>query len=557
MARVCGVMVMEYDYVIAGGGSAGCVLAARLSEDPSVSVCLIEAGGAGRDFIIRAPALVAAMVSGRPKINNWALFTEPQAGLNGRRGFQPRGRTLGGSSAINAMLYIRGHPSDYDDWANDGADGWDWASCLPWFLRAEGNARGASAWHGADGPLQVGDQRQPRAITRAFIEACAALQIPRNDDFNGPEQAGAGLYQVTQFHQGPRKGERCSAAAAWLHPAMSRPNLTVLTQARAERVTLDGKRATGVTFRRRGRRHHARARREVIVSGGAFGSPRLLMLSGIGPADELRAHGIEVVHELPSVGQNLQDHLDYILSCHSRRADVIGLNPAGTLRLIRAGLEWRRSGEGLFASPMAEGAAFLKSDPELARPDLQLHFVIGIVDEHLRKIHLANGYSCHVCVLRPHSRGHVGLMDANPASPPRIDPGYLSDPRDLALMMKGARMMEAIMESPALEPWRGKRLYPHNGSDTALEADIRNRADTIYHPAGTCRMGRDPLAVVDPHLRVRGLEGLRVVDASVMPRLIGGNTNAPTTMIAERAAAFIRACEEPATFSPFHEHAGA
>lgn len=537
---------MEFDYVIAGGGSAGCVLAARLSEDPSVSVCLIEAGGAGRDFLIRAPAMVAAMVSGRPKINNWALFTEPQPGLNGRRGFQPRGRALGGSSAINAMLYIRGHPSDYDDWADDGAEGWDWAACLPWFRATEGNARGACDWHGADGPLQVGDQRQPRAITEAFIAACEGLQIPRNADFNGPEQAGAGLYQVTQFHTGPRKGERCSAAAAWLHPAMARPNLTVLTRARADRITLDGKRATGVAFTRRGRQYHARARREVILSGGAFGSPRLLMLSGIGPADELRAQGIAVAHEMPGVGQNLQDHLDYILSYHSKRNDVIGLNPAGTLRLIRAGLDWRRSGEGLFASPMAEGAAFLKSDPTQSRPDLQLHFVVGIVDDHLRKIHLASGYSCHVCVLRPHSRGHVGLTDAHPASPPRIDPAYLSDPRDLALMTKGARSMEAIMESPALAPWRGKRLYPHNGSDAALEADIRNRADTIYHPVGTCRMGRDPLAVVDPQLRVHGLDGLRVVDASVMPRLIGGNTNAPTMMIAERAASFIRQAENTA-----------
>lgn len=537
---------MEFDYVIAGGGSAGCVLAARLSEDPSVSVCLIEAGGEGRDFVIRAPAMVAAMVSGRPTINNWALHTEPQPGLNGRRGFQPRGKALGGSSAINAMLYIRGHPSDYDDWANDGAEGWDWASCLPWFLRTEGNARGASDWHGAEGPLQVGDQRQPRPITGAFIEACEGLQIPRNDDFNGPTQDGAGLYQVTQFHQGPRKGERCSAAAAWLHPVLHRPNLTVITHARAERVTLDGKRATGLVFSRRGRRHHASARREVILASGAFGSPKLMMLSGIGPADALRAHGLDVAHELPGVGQNLQDHLDYILSYRSKRPDVVGLNPAGLVRLIRAGLDWRRSGEGLFASPMAEGAAFLKSDPALDRPDLQLHFVVGIVDEHLRKIHLANGYSCHVCVLRPHSRGHVDLVDANPASPPRIDPAYLSDQRDLDLMMKGARMMEAIMESRALAPWRGRRFYPHDGSDTALEADIRNRADTIYHPVGTCRMGRDPLAVVDPQLRVQGLEGLRVVDASVMPRLIGGNTNAPTIMIAERAAAFIRQPQEAA-----------
>lgn len=532
---------MEYDYIIIGGGSAGSVLAAELSQDPQTTVCLIEAGGSGRGLLVRAPALVAGMISGRPKLNNWALFTEPQPALNGRRGFQPRGRCLGGSSAINAMLYVRGQPADYDTWADLGAEGWDWETVRPWFLAAERNQRGAGAWHGADGPLQVADQSAPRKISHAFVEACAAHQIPPNDDFNGPRQEGAGLYQVTQFFDGPGKGERCSAAAAWLFPAMARPNLTVLTRARAERITLDGGRATGVVLRQRGRRKLLRARREVILSAGAFHSPHLLLLSGIGPVDELRAHGIAPQHELPGVGQNLQDHLDYVLSWHSLRRDVVGLNPRGLRRLAKAGMRWRKTGAGLFASPMAEGGAFIRSAPDVSRPDLQLHFVVGIVDDHMRKLHFADGYSVHVCVLRPESRGSVGLRDARPSSPPRIDPRYLSDPRDLALLMQGARLTEAVMESPPLAPWRGRRLYPHDGTDAGLMADIRARADTIYHPVGTCRMGSDDMAVVDPQLRLRGLDGLRVVDASVMPTLVSGNTNAPTMMIAARAAAMIRA----------------
>jgi choline dehydrogenase-like flavoprotein len=531
---------MEYDYVIAGGGSAGAVLAARLSEDASVTVCLVEAGGEGRGFLIRAPAMVAAMVSGRPKINNWAFQTVQQPGLNGRRGFQPRGKALGGSSAINAMLYVRGHPADYDEWADLGAEGWDWASVLPWFRQAEGNVRGASDLHGADGPLQVADQRQPRAISQAFVQAAAEAQVGGNGDFNGPRQDGAGLYQVTQFHSGPRKGERCSAAAAYLHPVMGRTNLTVMTGTRALRVMLDGRRATGLVVRRGGREITLRARREVILSLGAFGSPQVLMLSGVGPEAELRAQGLPVVHDLPGVGQNLQDHLDHVLTWTSKRTDVVGLNPAGLWRLVRAGLDWRRTGEGLFASPMAEAGAFLHSRPGLSRPDLQVHFVVGIVDDHLRRLHLANGFSSHVCVLRPESRGTVGLNDANPVSPPRIDPAFLSDPRDLDALVAGAKTMERVLQGAALEPWRGKRLYPHDGSDAAWTADIRARADTIYHPVGTCRMGRDPMAVTAPDLRVHGVDGLRVVDASVMPRITGGNTNAPTIMIAERAAVMIR-----------------
>lgn len=531
---------MEYDYIIAGGGSAGAVLAARLSEDPSITVCLIEAGGQGKSFLINTPAMVAAMVSGRPRLHNWAFRTEPQPHLNHRRCYQPRGKALGGSSAINGMLYVRGHPSDYDHWADLGADGWDWQSVLPYFLKSEGNSAAFGPFHNADGPLRVTDQQSPHAITRAFVQAMAAIQVPKNPDFNGESQFGAGLYQVTQFPTGPRKGRRCSAAAAFLHPVMGRPNLTVLTGALAERILLDGTRAKGLIVKQKNRRLSLQARREVILSAGAFGSPQLLLLSGIGPEEDLRAHGIPIAHALPGVGQNLQDHLDHTLLWRSPRPDVVGFNPAGLLRLLRGWRPFRDHGTGVLTSPGAEGGAFLMSRPGLQIPDLQVHFMVAIVDDHMRRIHLADGWSAHICVLRPESRGHVGLRDANPASPPRIDPNFLSAPGDLAALKAGVRLLEQAMAAPPLAPWRGRRLYPHDGSDAAIEADIRARADTIYHPVGTCRMGRDAMAVVDPDLRVKGLEGLRVVDASVMPSLIGGNTNAPTIMIAEKAADLIR-----------------
>lgn len=534
---------MAYDYVIAGGGSAGAALAARLSQDPSVEVCLIEAGGEGRDLLIRAPAGTVTMLPGRPRYNNWAFSTEPQPGLGGRRGYQPRGRTLGGSSAINAMLYVRGHPSDYDGWADLGCEGWSWREVLPYFRRAEGNQRGADDLHGDSGPLRVRDQPSPRPVSLAFVEACAQTQIRRNDDFNGPDQEGAGLYQVTQFWDGPHKGERCSSAAAYLHPHMgTRPNLTVITKAQATGIVFDGGRATGISYRKGRRDHVAAARREVILSAGAFGSPQLLLLSGVGPAQELAAHGIAVRHELPGVGKNLQDHLDFILVWKSRETDLFGLGARGTVNLMRHIKQWRRDGSGMIATPSAEAGAFLKSEPGLDRPDLQLHFVIGMVDDHARKLHLGYGYSCHVCALRPFSRGEVGLADADPLSPPRIDPRYLSDERDAALLLKGAKLTRDILSAPALAKYRHKEVYTEGvTSDDELMRHIRARADTIYHPVGTCRMGRGPMAVVDPELRVHGVAGLRVVDASVMPQIVSCNTNAPTIMIAERAAEFIRA----------------
>ena len=533
---------MDFDFIIVGGGSAGCVLAARLSEDPNIQVCLLEAGRAGKDILIRAPLGTAAMLPGYGKINNWALKTVPQAGLNGRRGYQPRGRTLGGSSAINAMLYVRGVPSDYDDWAASGAEGWRWNDVLPWFKLSERNERGGNDLHGDAGPLQVANQRTPTGAAHAFAEAAAQCGFVRNADFNGSSQEGAGLYQVTQFFDGEKYGQRCSAAAAYLHPVMHRKNLTVITRAQASAIVFSGKRATGVTFHHKGSIQTVSARREVIVSGGAFHSPQLLLLSGIGPEAELRRHGIAIRHALPGVGENLHDHLDFIQLFRSKRAEGLALSPFGGINLVRDILRWRRDGDGLIASPGAEGAAFLKTDPTLERPDIQLHFVPGLVDDHLRKLHYGFGISCHVCVLRPKSRGTVRLASERPFDAPLIDPNFLADPDDLARTIKGARIVDRILKSPALDPWRGREMFTQGvTSDGEWERHIRARADTIYHPVGTCRMGKDALSVVDPRLRVHGLEGLRVVDASVIPSLIGGNTNAPTIMIAERAANFIKA----------------
>ena len=530
-----------FDILIVGAGSAGCVLAARLSEDPALRVGLIEAGPPDKSVLIHCPAGLALLA--QTGAANWEFETVPQPGLNGRRGYQPRGKVLGGSSSVNAMIYARGHRADYDAWAAEGNPGWSFDEVLPWFKHAEHNERGADAFHGTGGPLNVADLRSDATWRERFTQAGVQAGYPRNPDFNGAEQEGFGPYQVTH-----RNGERFSAAKAYLTPQLSRPNLQVLTGAQVLRVRFEGGRAVGVDVRMGGAERTLKARREVILSAGALQSPQLLMLSGVGPGAHLQALGLPVLHDLPGVGQHLHDHIDVVQVVDAPgHHDLFGLSLAGAVRAMRGIFEWRRQRTGMLTTNFGEGGAFLRSTPEEPVPDLQLHFVVGKLVDHGRKTVFGHGYSCHVCLLRPKSRGSVTLASPDPLATPLIDPAFLSDPDDTARLVRGFKLMRHILAQPALAQYGGREVAASSAAqtDAEIEAYVRQQADTIYHPVGTCRMGPAHQAaeggsVVAADLRVHGLQGLRVVDASVMPQIVGGNTNAPTIMIAEKASELIR-----------------
>ncbi|MBN8631573.1 MAG: GMC family oxidoreductase N-terminal domain-containing protein [Rhodobacterales bacterium] len=518
-----------YDYIIVGAGSAGCVLANRLSANPVTRVCLIEAGPPDRNPMIHMPFGLAALAHMRWL--NWGYETDPEPQLLNRRLYWPRGRVLGGSSSINAMIYMRGHPQDYRDWARAAGPDWDWPHVRNLFKAMEDNQSIADDHHGRGGPLTVSDLAQPNPLSQAFVEAGVECQFPVNPDFNGERQEGVGLYQVTQ-----RQGRRFSAARAFLEPALSRPNLTLVTGAQVHRVMFDGRRTTGVQLRDQSLT--LRDGGEVILSGGAINSPQLLMLSGIGPGAHLQAMGLPVLHDAPEVGANLADHLDITVQAALNDRSAIGIAPSFLPRALRALWAYARHGQGEFTSNVAEAGGFVASGPDRDRPNLQFHFIPAYLHDHGRRLSLGYGLTLHVCDLLPKSRGRISLASPDPMAAPWIAANYLGHPDDLPVLMNGLTIARRIIRAPALARHVAHETLPgpEITTDAALEADIRARAETIYHPVGTCRMGSDAASVTDPQGRVRGVEGLRLVDASIMPQIIAGNTNAPTIMIAENIA---------------------
>ncbi len=528
----------RYDYVIVGAGSAGCVLAARLTEDPNIKVALLEAGGHNDKLLVNMPA-GASQIFNNKNESNWAFETEPQSEMGGRRLFQPRGRGWGGSSSINAMIYIRGHARDYDHWRQMGLDGWGYADVLPYFKKAQHNERGGDAWNGEGGPLHTSPSPPGYPLQRVFVQACAQAGYPLTDDFNGYQQEGAGMYRLTI-----KNGKRWSTANAYLRPLVGvRPNLTVISNAHAARIIIERGTAVGVEYSA-GRAKPVKnvyAKREVLLCAGAFQSPQILMLSGIGPADHLQKLGIPVEVDAPDIGANLQDHIDCgVLYACTKPVTLYSLLRGHRQPLV--GIEYMLRGTGHGRTIHLHSGAFLKTRGELDRPDVQLHFVNALMRDHGRVKAESDGFTIHTCPLRPDSRGTVRLASRDPFDNPLIDPRYFTEPNDLRCMRDSIRMIRDIVGQKAFDLFRGEEVAPGADLRTDKELDdwIRRTAETLYHPVGTVRMGADAKAPVDGDLKVRGIDSLRVIDASVMPTLIGGNTNAPTIMIAEKMADLLR-----------------
>ncbi len=532
----------EFDYIVVGAGSAGCVLAGRLSEDPATRVLLLEAGPADRSLWIHLP-IGYGKTMWSPTYN-WRFETDPDPNMNGRRIYWPRGKTLGGSSSINGLIYIRGQREDYDHWAALGNAGWGYDEVLPYFIRSEGNQRGGDAFHGGEGPLKVSDIAAKHELIEAFIDGAVQTGVPRTKDFNGAAQEGAGYYQLTTH-----KGWRCSTAKAYLTPAVKRrPNLRIETEAMAGRLLFDGRRATGIAYRQRGELKTARCRGEVLLSAGSLQSPQLLQLSGIGPRALLDRFGIPVVQELPGVGENLQDHLQIRLGYECTKPITTNDQLNSWFGQMGMGLEWLLHRTGPLAVGINQGGCFMRAlkdaegRPVAATPDIQFHVATLSADMAGGKVHPYSGFTMSVCQLRPESRGHVRIRSLDAAEPPEMQPNYLSTELDRATTVAGVKAARAIAESPAMRPYVKREVKPGPGaaSDADLLEFCRNNGATIFHPTGTCRMGADALAVVDARLRVHGVAGLRVIDCSAMPTLVSGNTNAPAVMMAEKAVDLIR-----------------
>ena len=521
----------SYDYVVIGAGSAGCVLANRLTANARHSVLLIEAGPRDNYLWIHIPIGYAKTMF--HPVYNWGFYTDPQPHMNERKVYWPRGRGLGGSSSINGLIYVRGQPGDYDRWAALGNRGWSWKETLPYFIRSEGNSRGASATHGADGPLSCTDIGERPELMEAIIAGAEQLGVRRNDDFNGGDQEGAGYYQLFT-----RNGLRRSCAAGYLNPAKGRPNLRVETGAHATRILFDGRRATGVRYRQNGREHDVRAAREVILSAGTLQSPQLLQLSGVGPADFLHSHGIDVVHDSPGVGENLQDHLQARVMYKCAKPITINDDLASLWRRMKMGLQWVATRTGPLAIGINHAGMFARALPESATPDVQFHFAALSAELAGAKPHPWSGFTMSVCQLRPESRGTVRICSTDAFDAPSIQANYLATETDRRCMVAGVKLGRALAATPAMKPYVAEEYRP--GPAATTDADllefVRNYGATIFHPVGTCKMGSDPMAVVDDRLNVRGVSGLRVVDCSIMPTLISGNTHAPVVMIAEKAS---------------------